>query len=212
MNIALIGARGNIGQAIAHQLLQRGHALTALLRPGSRLPDPLRAAREQEVDIFDVAALTEAIRGQDVLASAYGPAADHPETTTEMTRALIAAARAAGVKRVVLVGGAGSLEVAPGVQLVDIPQFPAEYKAVALAHREGLRLLQQASDLDWTFFSPAAQIGPGAAKGGYQLGVGQLLSDAEGVSAIHYPDYAEAFVTELETAAHPQAVITVAYQ
>jgi len=146
-----------------------------------------------------------------VLASAYGPQPGAESSLADVSDALIAAAREAGIPRVVVVGGAGSLQVAPGVQLVDVPDFPAAYKPVALAHRDALKRYQAADDLAWTFFSPAAEIGPGEARGQFRTQVGALLADADGKSAISYADYAEAFVAELEQARHPRQIITAAY-
>ena len=211
MRIALIGARGQIGQHIAQQLLQAGHQVTALLRPGAVLPAELAGAQAREVDILGAQALAEAVRGHDAVASAYGPAMDAPQETVAVMQALMAACRASVVRRLVVVGGAGSLEVAPGVQLVDTPAFPQAYHALASAHRDALTALRQAQDLDWTFFAPAALIQPGERLGGYQLGVGSLLCNAAGESRIHYPDYAEAFVAELTGAGHPRQILTVAY-
>lgn len=214
MKIALVGATGKIGQEIGKEILQHQHSLTALTRSDKPLPTELASAQQKVVDILDVAALTEAVRGHDVIASAFGPVMDNPAAigqVADVARALIAAARAAGIKRVVVIGGAGSLEVAPGVQLVDIPEFPAIYKPVALAHREAFNVFRSVTDLDWTFFSPAAMISPGEKKGNYRVGEGKLLADAAGNSAISYGDYAEAFLAELEQGAHRKAIITVAY-
>lgn len=211
MRIALIGARGQIGQHIAQQLLQAGHQVTALLRPGAALPAQLAGAQAREVDILDAQALAEVVRGHDAVASAYGPAMDAPQETVAVMQALMAACRASAVRRLVVVGGAGSLEVAPGVQLVDTPEFPPAYHALASAHRDAFTALRQAQDLDWTFFAPAALIQPGERLGGYQLGVGKLLCNAAGESRIHYPDYADAFVAELTSAGHPRQILTVAY-
>lgn len=123
----------------------------------------------------------------------------------------MAAARAAGIKRVIVVGGAGSLEVSPGVQLVDTPGFPGMYKPYALAHREALAVLWEAKDLDWTFFAPAAEIGPGEKKGNFRVGSRTLIADASGHSQISYGDYADAFVTEIETGRYLKEIATAAY-
>lgn len=212
MHIALIGARGQIGQHIAQQLLQAGHQVTALLRPGTTLPAHLAGAQAREVDILDAQALADAVRGHDAVASAYGPAMDAPEETVAVMHALVTACRTSAIGRLVVVGAAGSLEVAPGVQLVDTPEFPPQYHALASAHRDAFAVLRQAQDLAWTFFSPAALIQPGEPRGGYQVEVGRLLTNAAGDSIIHYPDYAEAFVAELTGNAHPRQIITVAYR
>ncbi|MDP5239683.1 NAD(P)H-binding protein [Uliginosibacterium sp. 31-16] len=211
MKIALIAATGNIGSHIARNALARGHQVKALVRSSKPLPAELAGATAQQVELTDAAALAEAVRGADVIASAFGPRSENLGEVTQVARALIAAARSAGVNRVVLVGGAGSLEVAPGVQLVDVPQFPEAYKAIALAHREAYEYLRTVTDIDWTFYAPAAMIGPGDKLGNYRTGSATLISNAAGQSSIHYPDYAEAFVAELEVPQYPKTIATVAY-
>ncbi|MBI3285836.1 MAG: NAD(P)H-binding protein [Burkholderiales bacterium] len=210
MKIAIIGATGNIGLQIARQALQRRHQVSVVTRR-SELPAELAGAQLAPADALDVPALTAAIRGHDVLVSAYGPGPASATGVPQVAQALVAAARAAGVKRLIVVGGAGSLYVAPGLQLVDTPAFPEMYKPYALAHREALAVLREAGGLAWTFFAPAAMIGPGEQLGQFRIGSDQLISDAAGNSRISYADYADAFVTEIETAAHPQQVMTVAY-
>ncbi|MGN7831347.1 NAD(P)-dependent oxidoreductase [Pseudoxanthomonas sp. 22568] len=211
MKIALAAATGKIGRQIAAQAIARGHDVTAIVRRDTDLPPELDGARIVIAPLDDADALVAAVRGHDVLASAYGPQPGAESSLADVSDALIAAAREAGIPRVVVVGGAGSLEVAPGVQLVDVPDFPAAYKPVALAHRDALKRYQAADDLAWTFFSPAAEIGPGEARGQFRTQVGALLADADGKSAISYADYAEAFVAELEQARHPRRIITAAY-
>lgn len=211
MKIALIGASGNIGREIAREAIRRGHTVTAIARSAKPAADLVPGLQTRTADLFDAAALRDAVSGHDVIASAYGPGAGAPANLTDATAALVAAARSAGIKRLVLVGGAGSLEIAPGQQLVDSPNFPAAYKAVALAHRDGFNQLRQVKDLQWTFFAPAALIGPGEKTGRYRVGRKTLIADAAGNSAISYADYADAFVSELERAEYPQEIVTAAY-
>ena len=116
----------------------------------------------------------------------------------------------ARVDRLVVVGGAGSLEVAPGVQLVDTPEFPAAWKGIALAHRDALAVYRGAA-LDWTYISPAALIGPGERTGQYRTGTDQLLTDKEGESRISVEDFAVAFVDEIENQRFARQRMTVAY-
>lgn len=211
MNIVMIGASGKIGQEIAKEFLRKGHQLTNLSRSNKALPEGLSAVKQVEVDVQDSSALANAVRGYDAIVSAFGPALDQLDSLQTLTQTLITAAEISAVKRVVVVGGAGSLEVAPGLQLVDTPEFPAAYHALALAHREAYKLWLK-STLDWTFFAPAAYIFPGDKKGNYQIGSSQLLSDASGNSAISYADYAEAFVSVVEQNQHVKSITTVAYQ
>ncbi|WP_035054091.1 NAD(P)-dependent oxidoreductase [Andreprevotia chitinilytica] len=211
MKIALVAATGNIGSHIAQQALKRGHEVTAIVRSNKPLPDNLHGVRPVLASLDDQAALVEAIRGHDVLASAFGPGSADASAVVDAAKALVAAARAAGVRRLVVVGGAGSLEVAPGLQLVDAPNFPPQYKAYALAHRDALAVLKAADDLDWTFFAPAAEIGPGEQRGTFRTGANSLISSADGHSQISYGDYADAFVAEIEQPKFVKQIATVAY-
>jgi putative NADH-flavin reductase len=210
MKIALIGASGSIGSEIAREATRRGHTVTAIVRNANRSGN-LPGVETKISDLFEHAALRDAFQGHDVVASAYGPGSGDQALVVKATVALIAAARAASIDRLVVVGGAGSLEVSPGQQLVDSPHFPATYKAIALAHRDAFDHLRQANDLKWTFFAPAAMIGPGEKTGHYRVGRKTLITDAAGNSKISYADFADAFVTELERAEYPQEIVTAAY-
>jgi putative NADH-flavin reductase len=211
MKIALVAATGKIGRQIAQQAIARGHEVTAVVRRDTDLPPELVGARLVIAPLDDHDALVAAIHGNDVLASAYGPAPGAEATLSEIADDLIAAARDAGIRRLIVVGGAGSLELADGVQLVDTPDFPAAYKPVALAHRDALKRYRTADDLDWTFYSPAAQIGPGEKRGVFRSQANAFLADADGNSAISYADYADAFVGEIEQPKYPKNIATVAY-
>lgn len=212
MKIALVGATGNIGREITRQALARGHQVTAIVRRETGLPAELDGARLAVAALDDTDALAALIAGHDVLASAYGPRPDDaPANMITVSAGLVRAARQAGVPRFIMIGGAGSLEVAPGVQLVDTAGFPEIYKPVALAARETLRQLQQVDDLDWTFYSPAAEIGPGPQRGGFRTQAKAFLTDAQGHSRISYADYADAFVSEIETPQYRRQIATVAY-
>jgi hypothetical protein len=126
-------------------------------------------------------------------------------------QALINAVKASGVPRLIVVGGAGSLEVAPGVQVVDTPEFPAEWKPIALAAREFLNLLRAEKVLDWTYLSPSAFIEPGERTGKFRLGKDQLLVNEQGESRISNQDFAIALIDELENPTHSQQRFTVGY-
>ncbi|MBU6488320.1 MAG: NAD(P)H-binding protein [Burkholderiales bacterium] len=210
LKIALFGATGMIGSRIAARALARGHEVTALVRQ-ARAIEGLPTLRVVEADLFDAAASAQQVKGFDVIASAYGPAREDASKVVDATRALISAARQAGVKRLVAVGGAGSLEVAPGKQLVDTEGFPDAYKAVALAHRKALSIYRTATDLDWTFFAPAAIIAPGVETGSFRTGADTLIVDANGESKISAEDYAIAFVDEIEAGRFVRRIATTAY-
>ena len=113
--------------------------------------------------------------------------------------------------RLLVVGGAGSLEIAPGKALVDTPEFPAAYKAEALAGRAFLEALRAEKVLDWTFISPSALFEPGERTGSYRIGGNQLLADANGKSWVSMEDYAIAMADEIEKPAHPRQRFTVGY-
>jgi uncharacterized protein len=211
MKIALVGITGKIGSQIALEAKKRGHAVTGISHRAAVTSGDLASFHIVVADIFDHHALTTAAKGHDVLASAFGPSPDAISTLPDAARALVAAARAAGIKRLIVVGGAGSLEVSPGVQLVDTPGFPDVYKPYALAHREALGVLREAKDLDWTFFAPAAEIGPGEKKGKFRVGARNLIANESGHSQISYADYADAFVSEIETGRYLKEIATAAY-
>jgi putative NADH-flavin reductase len=152
--------------------------------------------------------------GHDAVISAYSPGRDVPDIYQQHVsgyRKIIDGVKEAGVKRLLVVGGAGSLEVAPGVQLVDTPQFPEQWKAGALAAREVLYLLRDESELEWTFLSPSNMIAPGERTGRFRLGTDQLLTDANGQSWISLEDYAVAMLNELEDPKHIRQRFTVGY-
>lgn len=211
LKIALFGATGMIGSRIAAEAARRGHQVTALVCNPQRVPADTANVRASQADLLDAAGVAAAVRGHDVVASAYAPVHDNTATLDAATRALVAGVREAGLKRLVVVGGAGSLEIAPGKQLVDSEGFPAAYKAVALAHRDAFNYYRTVSDLDWTFFAPAAMIAPGERTGQFRTGAGTLIADPAGTSRISAEDYAVAFVDELEQGRFVRQIATVAY-
>jgi putative NADH-flavin reductase len=211
LKIALFGATGMIGSRIAAEAARRGHQVTALARNPARVPADLANVTAAQADVLDAASVSAAVRGHDVVASAYAPPKDDSAAVSKATHALVDGVRAAGLKRLVVVGGAGSLEVAPGKQLVDTDGFPDAYKAVALAHRDAFDYYRGITDLDWTFFAPAALIAPGERTGKFRTGANTLISDAEGNSRISAEDYAIAFVDELEQGRFVRQIATVAY-
>lgn len=202
-NVALIGASGAAGSRILKELSDRGHEVTGIARNPEKIA-ALPGVTAVKADVFDKDALAQALRGHDaVISSVHFSASD--------TQALIDAVRTAGVRRYLVVGGAGSLEVAPGRRLVDQPDFPAAYKAEATKGAEFLALLRaSAYDLEWTFLSPSALFVPGERTGSFRLGKDQLLTTAVG-SRISFEDFAVALVDELERPAHVRQRFTVGY-
>lgn len=211
LKIALFGATGMIGSRIAAEAARRGHQVTALARNPARVPTDVANLKTTQADLLDAASVGAAVRGHDVVASAYAPPQDDLAALDRATHALVEGVRAAGLKRLVVVGGAGSLDVAPGKQLVDTEGFPDAYKPIALAHRKVLGYYRAVTDLDWTFFAPAAIIAPGERTGKFRTGTNTLLTDAEGNSRISAEDYAIAFVDELEQGHFIRQIATVAY-
>lgn len=210
LKIALFGATGMIGARIAAEAARRGHQVSALVRQPERVA-AVPNVHAEKADLLDAANVAAAVRGHDVVASAYAPPMNQLDDLQTATRALVQGTRAAGVARLVVVGGAGSLEVAPGVQLVDTEGFPDAYKPIALAHRVALNAYRAATDLDWTFFAPAALIAPGERTGTFRTGASTLIADAQGGSRISAEDYAVAFVDELEQGRFIRQIATVAY-
>ncbi|HEU5030236.1 MAG TPA: NAD(P)H-binding protein [Spirillospora sp.] len=207
MKILLIGATGMIGRRIAAEARERGHEVTGVTRSGDE--------GTRKADAADAPAVAALAEGHDAVVVAISPPRDgsDPEgPVLEAGRAVLDAVRRAGVRRLVVVGGAGSLEVAPGVRHVDEPGFVEAYKPEALAHAALLDAIRaEAGDLDWTYVSPAAVIEPGERTGVFRLGGDRLLRDAAGDSRISAEDYAVALVDELEKNEAIGRRITVAY-
>lgn len=203
MNVALIGVSGRVGSRLLTELLNRGHRVTGIARDVTKL-----ASRPNLVlkagDATQPARLAPLLAGHDVVISAM-------KFATSDTAALLTAVKQAGVPRLMVVGGAASLEVAPGQLLFDAPGFPEAYKAEGAAGRRSLEILRAEKQLDWTFVSPSAEFAPGERTGKFRLGSDQLLIDASGKSRISMEDYAIAFVDELETPRHSRQRFTVGY-
>lgn len=203
MRIAVIGASGNAGSRITAELVRRGHQVTAIVRHPEKVPaqDNVTALRG---DVRDPAGLAALLAGHDAAVSSVRFVDSDPA-------ALIAATRASKVGRYLVVGGAGSLDVAPGVRLVTTPEFPAAYKAEAEAGAAFLDLLRAESELNWTFLSPSALFVAGDRTGKFRLGTDQLLTAADGKSSISFEDFAVALADEIERPAHLRQRFTVGY-
>lgn len=202
MKVALIGASGRAGSPILEELSRRGHVVTAIVRNPEKVAVAANVTAKKG-DAFDKDGLTALLKGHDAVISSVHFLASDPKI-------LIGAVKAAGAKRYLVVGGAGSLEVAPGVMLVSTPEFPAIYKDEATKGGEFLELLRQEKDLDWTFLSPSALFFDGPRTGQFRLGKDRLLTTDKG-SSISFKDYAIAMADELETPAHSRQRFTVGY-
>lgn len=209
MNVVLVGATGKSGSRLLQELVSRGHKVTAATRPGSA-PAATVAHAVQSVDLADSAQISRVIAGADAVIHAYAPPADDTEQLIGVTRRLVDAVRHAGVPRLLMVGGAGGLEVAPGVSLIDSGHLPAAWLPIATSHVKALAVLR-ASDIDWTYLAPAAYFEPGVRTGHFRLGTDQLVTDPTGKSWISMEDYAIALVDELEQGRHRKQRFSVGY-
>ncbi len=201
--IAIIGATGRAGSHLLEEALKRGHQVTALARHATSLP-ARTSLSTGDVDVLDTEALSQALEGHDAVFSAA-------RFSGIPASAVIDAVKKARVPRLLVVGGAASLFVAPGQRLFDTPNFPAAYKAEAAAGAAYLDALRVQKELDWTFLSPSALFDGNERTGSFRLGHDDLLVGADGKSRISFPDFATAFVDELERPAHSCQRFTVGY-
>lgn len=202
MKIAVLGASGRAGSEITKEAAARGHEVLAIARnPGKIVTSESTTAAAG--DASDPEALAALIAGSDAVISAL-----HFDVTAET---LLSAIRKAGVPRLLVTGGAASLEVASGTRLIDTPDFPEEWKTFAMGGITFLDALREVDDVDWTFFSPAALIFEGPRTGAYRSGGDALVIDEAGESKISFADYAIAMVDELEAHKHSRQRFTAAY-
>jgi uncharacterized protein len=218
MNIGIIGATGRIGQRILNEAVSRGHHVTAFTSDSSKIPADKGKAAWKTVNALDANSLSEAMKGLDVLISSFGPSmADRENLATNAKNIAVVAARLleAGAKnpstRLLIVGGAGSLEVAPGKTVIDAGLIPAEWLAIPIAHKDALDVFKANKNVNWSFFSPAAMINPGERTGKFRLGGDQLIVGENGKSEISMEDYAVAMLDEAETPNHIRTRFTIGY-
>jgi putative NADH-flavin reductase len=202
MKVAVVGASGRAGSEIVKELAARGHQVLGI----ARKPDTIPAAAGVTAvagDASDPEALATLLKGSDAVISAL-----HFDVSADT---LLGALRKASVGRLLVTGGAASLEVAPGKRLIDTPEFPEEWKVFAQGGIDFLDALRGETAIDWTFFSPAALIFEGPRLGHFRTGGDQLITDQAGDSKISFADYAIAMVDELEQHRHSRARFTAAY-
>ncbi len=213
MKVAIIGASGNIGSVIRDEALARGHQVTAIVRNPDKITVKNQSLTKMKGDVLKDK-VEGLVKGHDAVICAYNPGWTNPniyDETIQAYQAIISGVKKAGIKRLLVVGGAGSLEVSPGVQLIDTMQVPELIKKAILGLREVLYILRKENDLDWTFLSPAGTISPGERTGKFRLGKDQLIKDKNGDSKISIQDYAVAMLDELEKPKHKQERFTLAY-
>ncbi len=207
MKVVVYGATGNSGSRIVSELKSRGHSIIAIARDTSKVPAGIESRQD---DLSNVDKIAEVIKGADAVVSAYAPPQNDTDQLLGVTEREIAAVRKVGKTRLIVVGGAGSLEVAPGVSLLASGHLPEAWVPIATSHAKALKLLE-ASDIDWTYFSPAAFFEPGQRTGKFRLGGRNLVANDKGESRISLEDYAIALVDELEKPAHERAQFTIGY-
>ena len=213
MKVAIIGASGQIGAFIRDEALARGHRVTAIVRNPEKIAVRDPRLRVMKGDVLKDK-VDELVKGHDAVISAYNPGWGNPDIYDEQIRgytAIISGVKRSGIRRLLVVGGAGTLEVAPGVLVLDKTDFPEQVKGGVLATRETLHMLRREEELEWTFLSPPASIAPGERTGHYRVGKDQLLKNEEGESRISTQDYAIAMLDELENPQHIRERFTVAY-
>ncbi|MBL5859672.1 NAD(P)-dependent oxidoreductase [Serratia fonticola] len=213
MKVAIIGATGFVGRRVVDEALARGLQVTAIARQKKDLPDNANLTIALG-DVADGPWLAQQLAGHDVVISAYNPGwaeADLYEKTAKGAQQILAAVKQSAVKRLLYVGGAGSLEVAPGVELVDTPQFPENIRPGAQAVRDLRNALKKEIQLDWTYLSPAALLEPGKRTGQFRLGTTQLLMKGDAPANISVEDLAVAIIDEVEKPQFIKAQFTAAY-
>lgn len=214
-NIVLIGASGFVGSAILQEALNRGIKVTAVVRN----PESIKITHDQltvvKADISSVAEVTKISQGKDAVISAYNPGWANPDIydlTLQVYPNIVEGVKRAGVERLLIVGGAGTLFVAPGVRVVDSGVIPQEIMGGVRSLGEFyLNTLIQENELDWVFFSPAGTLEPGERTGVYRLGKDDLILNQQGESKISVEDYAKAMIDELEAPNHHKERFTIGY-
>jgi putative NADH-flavin reductase len=213
MKIALIGATGFVGSAILNELTSRNHEVTAIARTPKETPNVNWVA----ADIFNSDALAEILKGNDLIISAYNAGWTNPNIYDDFiagSKSIQEAVKKSGIKRFIVIGGGGSLFVAPGLQAVDTPDFPKEYYVAATAARDYLNIIKDEKELDWAFFSPAFEMHAGTTTGRtgkYRLGLDNPVFNDDQRSILSVEDLAVVIADEAETPKHHQIRFTAAY-
>lgn len=214
-NVVLIGASGFVGTAILNELLNRGNKVTAIVRNPDKISISNSNLSIVKADVSDVETIAKVCEGKDAIISAYNPGWTNPniyEETLKNYPLILQAAKQSGVKRLLIVGGAGTLFCAPGLRVVDSGAIPESIMGGVKSLGEFyLNTLMNEHDIDWIFFSPAGALEPGERTGKFRLGKDDLIVDADGKSHISVEDYAVAMVDELEKPAHHQERFTIGY-
>ncbi|AEG71592.1 NAD(P)-dependent oxidoreductase [Ralstonia solanacearum] len=216
MKVVVLAATGQAGRTILSELIRRGHQVTAVARNPDKLPKSISCVRD---DLASADRIAEIIAGADAVVSAFGPPKEDPrffsdvnytDQLASVTERAIAAVRKAGVSRLIMVGGAGSLWFSPGVTVLKSGHWPEKLVPIATSHMKAFAALR-ASGINWTYFSPPMLIEPGVRTGQFRLGGDDVIVDEQGKSRVSFEDYAIALVDELEKPAHERARFTIGY-
>ena len=210
MEVALYGATGKAGSRILKELVSRGHRVIAIVRNPAKLAQPGAGVRVTQDDLADPKKIAAAVNGAQAVVSAYGPPPNDVDAIVGVTQRQVEALSQGTDARLIVVGGAGGLNVAPGVALVDSAYFPEPYKPIARAHVRAFDVLR-ASSIDWTYLAPAASFEPGERTGKFRLGKDELIANSRQESRISMEDYAIALVDELEKPRHRRQRFSVGY-
>lgn len=213
--IVLIGATGFVGSAILEEALNRNIQVTAIARDTSKIKLNNKNLITKDIDIFSTHALSGILRGMDAVISAYSPGFNNPYIVSDTIKgyaSILEGVKRSGVKRLQVVGGAGSLFVSPEQTVIDSGKIPKEMLPGVKALKQVLtEILQPEKELDWVFFSPAATLKSGQRTGKYRLGLNNLIVDSNGISEISVEDYAKAMIDEFENPKHHQQRFTIGY-
>lgn len=216
MKVVVLAATGQAGRTLLSELITRGHEVTAVARSPEKLPASIHRVQD---DLSNAERLAEIIQGADAVISAFGPPKEDGRYFTDVSytdmlpaavERMITAVRQAAVPRLLVVGGAGSLEFSPGVTVLKSGYWPEPYVAIATSHVKAFAALK-ASDINWTYFSPPMMIEPGVRTGKFRLGQDRVIFDQNGKSWISFEDYAVALVDEIERPQHERARFTAGY-
>jgi len=214
-NVVLIGASGFVGSAILNELLTKGHKVTAIVRNPQKINVENPNLAVIKADVSDTNTLINACKGKDAVISAYNPGWTNPHIYEETLRnypLILDAVKQSGAKRLLCVGGAGTLFCAPGLRVVDSGVIPeAIMGGVKSLGEFYLNTLMNEKDIDWIFFSPAGTLEPGQRTGKFRLGKDDLIVDENGTSHISVEDYAVAMIDELENPKHHYERFTIGY-
>jgi putative NADH-flavin reductase len=210
MKVALYGATGAAGSRILKELVSRGHHVTAIVRDPAKLSPSGATVRVKQGDLSDSKSIAAAIGDVEAVISAYGPPKNDLEALVGVTERQVEALKGNAGVRLIVVGGAGGLNIAPGLAMVDSQFMPEPFKPIARAHVNAFNVLK-ASSIDWTYFAPAAFFEPGQRTGEFRLGKDDLIANAQQESRISMEDYAVALVDELEKSRHRRQRFTIGY-